>query len=59
MPSGASPWGIWVIVDREADVVVGDIGFFGPPGEDGTVETHRKGDELRWRLTPSRDPDRG
>jgi ribosomal-protein-alanine N-acetyltransferase len=30
--------GIWVMVERETDTVVGDIGFHGPPDESGTVE---------------------
>jgi [ribosomal protein S5]-alanine N-acetyltransferase len=32
------PFGIWVLVERETDTVVGDIGFHGPPDESGTVE---------------------
>ncbi len=28
----------WVIIERAANAVVGDVGFVGPPGEDGTVE---------------------
>jgi RimJ/RimL family protein N-acetyltransferase len=42
-------WGIWVIIDRSDQLVVGDIGFFGPPSPDGEVEigysivpTHRR-----------------
>ncbi len=31
-------FGIWVIVERASGVVVGDIGFHGPPGDDRTVE---------------------
>lgn len=31
-------WGIWVIVDRASETVVGDIGFFGPPQPEATVE---------------------
>jgi [ribosomal protein S5]-alanine N-acetyltransferase len=31
-------FGVWVIVERESDTVVGDIGFFGPPTPEGTVE---------------------
>ncbi len=42
MQAAAGPdeerFGVWVIVEREAQTVVGDIGFMGPPGPDGTVE---------------------
>jgi len=31
-------YGVWVIVERATRMVVGDIGFFGPPGADATVE---------------------
>jgi ribosomal-protein-alanine N-acetyltransferase len=31
-------FGVWIIVERESDTVVGDIGFLGPPAADGTVE---------------------
>jgi len=31
-------FGVWVIIERESTTVVGDIGFMGPPGEDGSVE---------------------
>ena len=31
-------WGVWVIVERASGTVVGDIGFFGPPTPDATVE---------------------
>ncbi len=31
-------WGIWIIIDREENVVVGDTGFKGRPDRDGTVE---------------------
>lgn len=31
-------WGVWLMVDPAAAAVVGDIGFMGPPAEDGTVE---------------------
>jgi ribosomal-protein-alanine N-acetyltransferase len=31
------PFGIWLIVERETNTVVGDIGFLGPP-DDGRVE---------------------
>jgi ribosomal-protein-alanine N-acetyltransferase len=32
------PYGIWVMVELETEMVVGDIGFHGPPDESGTVE---------------------
>src|SRR5687768_8038528 len=31
-------FGVWLMIERESNTVVGDIGFIGPPGEDGTVE---------------------
>jgi RimJ/RimL family protein N-acetyltransferase len=31
-------FGVWVIIERTSQTVVGDIGFFGPPREDGAVE---------------------
>jgi ribosomal-protein-alanine N-acetyltransferase len=31
------PYGIWVVIERETNSVVGDIGFLGPPA-DGVVE---------------------
>lgn len=31
-------FGIWVMIERATATVVGDIGFFGPPGTDGLVE---------------------
>ena len=34
----AEPFGIWVMIERETETVVGDIGFFGPPDADGSVE---------------------
>lgn len=32
------PFGVWLIVERSTSTVVGDIGFHGPPGVEGTVE---------------------
>lgn len=29
-------WGIWLIIDRETNIVVGDIGFHGPPTARGS-----------------------
>jgi ribosomal-protein-alanine N-acetyltransferase len=37
LPS-AEPFGIWVMIELETETVVGDIGFFGPPDADGSVE---------------------
>ena len=31
-------FGVWVMIERESETVIGDIGFTGPPGEDGSVE---------------------
>jgi ribosomal-protein-alanine N-acetyltransferase len=31
-------WGIWVMLDRDTGLVVGDVGFHGPPSDDGSVE---------------------
>ena len=36
--SSAVPYGVWVIIERATDMVIGDIGFRGPPDADGTVE---------------------
>jgi RimJ/RimL family protein N-acetyltransferase len=30
-------FGVWVMIERESKTVTGDIGFLGPPGEDGSV----------------------
>jgi len=35
---GEERFGVWVIVERESRTVIGDIGFIGPPGDEGTVE---------------------
>jgi RimJ/RimL family protein N-acetyltransferase len=32
------PYGVWVIVDETTETVIGDVGFMGPPGDDGTIE---------------------
>jgi ribosomal-protein-alanine N-acetyltransferase len=32
-------FGVWVMIERGSTTVVGDVGFMGPPGEDGDVET--------------------
>lgn len=36
--SAGEPYGVWVIIDDVSDTVIGDVGFMGPPGEDGTIE---------------------
>lgn len=40
--ASASPsderFGIWVMIDRETNGVIGDIGFLGPPADSGSVE---------------------
>ena len=41
------PFGIWAIVERATASVIGDAGFFGPPGDDGTVE-------VGYSIVPSR-----
>jgi RimJ/RimL family protein N-acetyltransferase len=35
---GEDRFGVWVIIERKSKTVVGDIGFMGPPGRDGSVE---------------------
>jgi len=32
------PYGVWVLIERSSQMVVGDAGFMGPPGADETVE---------------------
>jgi len=34
----AVPYGVWVIIKRATETVIGDIGFRGPPDADGIVE---------------------
>ena len=36
--SGAECFGIWVMIEREGRAVVGDIGFHGPPDDQGAIE---------------------
>lgn len=31
-------FGVWMIIERKSQTVIGDIGFMGSPGEDGAVE---------------------
>jgi ribosomal-protein-alanine N-acetyltransferase len=45
-PSGER-FGVWVIIERGSTTVVGDVGFMGPPGEDGGVE-------IGYCVTPGR-----
>ena len=33
-----APWGIWTLIDRADDTVIGEAGFLGPPDVDGRVE---------------------
>ena len=35
---GGERFGVWVMIERRAATVVGDIGFMGPPDGDGEVE---------------------
>ena len=35
---GGERFGVWVMIERVSTTVVGDLGFMGPPGEDGGVE---------------------
>ena len=36
--AGRERFGAWVMIERENGIVVGDVGFLGPPGGDGVVE---------------------
>jgi [ribosomal protein S5]-alanine N-acetyltransferase len=38
IPPEQAHYGIWVILERTTNTVVGDIGFFGPPGPAGALE---------------------
>lgn len=31
-------YGVWVMIERESGSVVGDVGFIGPPDENGSIE---------------------
>ena len=35
---GGERFGVWVMIERGSTTVVGDLGFMGPPDEDGGVE---------------------
>jgi RimJ/RimL family protein N-acetyltransferase len=37
-PPDGVRFGAWVVVERDTNIVVGDIGFLGPPDGDGVVE---------------------
>jgi len=41
------PFGAWAIIERSTNEVVGDIGFHGPPDDDGRVE-------IGYAVVPSR-----
>jgi ribosomal-protein-alanine N-acetyltransferase len=34
----AAHFGVWAIIERDSNIVVGDVGFMGPPDADGVVE---------------------
>ena len=40
--AAASPqrvnFGVWMMIERSSETVIGDIGFFGPPDDSGAVE---------------------
>jgi ribosomal-protein-alanine N-acetyltransferase len=40
-------FGIWVMIERKSGVVVGDVGFHGPPDDSGVIE-------LGYCVVPSR-----
>lgn len=44
---GTEPFGAWAIVERAAAIVVGDIGFHGPPDGTGILE-------IGYSIVPSR-----
>jgi len=31
-------WGLWLVLDARGRSLVGDVGFKGPPGDDGAIE---------------------
>jgi RimJ/RimL family protein N-acetyltransferase len=37
-PAGADGFGVWVVVERANTTVIGDIGFHGPPDDQGRAE---------------------
>jgi ribosomal-protein-alanine N-acetyltransferase len=42
-----APFGIWVMIEAPTNIVVGDIGFFGPPDASGEME-------MGYSVVPSR-----
>jgi ribosomal-protein-alanine N-acetyltransferase len=46
-PADAERFGVWVIIERRSATVVGDIGFHGPPDDEGVVE-------IGYSVVPSR-----
>ena len=46
-PLEEAHYGLWVIVEQATGVVIGDMGFFGPPGADHTLE-------LGYSIVPDR-----
>ena len=36
--STGEPYGVWMVIDVASGMVIGDVGFVGPPGEDGVIE---------------------
>ena len=36
--STLSGWGVWMVIDKETNTIIGDIGFKGKPNSDQTVE---------------------
>ena len=36
--AAAERFGVWVMIERGGRQVIGDVGFMGPPGRDGSVE---------------------
>ena len=37
-PQETECYGVWVMIERESGSVVGDVGFIGPPDENGSIE---------------------
>ena len=38
LSSSSEPYGVWVIVAKISQMAIGDVGFMGPPGGEGTIE---------------------
>ena len=47
LEEGSMHFGVWVIIERASGMVVGDIGFHGPPSDERTVE-------IGYAIVPSR-----